>query len=59
MPRVELEPTMPVLRRTKTVNVLDRAATVIGFESNSKMKVTEVKVINWHYIYIKHSLTEH
>jgi hypothetical protein len=30
MPRVRLEPTIPVLERTKTVHALDRAATVIG-----------------------------
>jgi hypothetical protein len=29
MPRVELEPTIPVFERAKTVHVLDRAATVI------------------------------
>jgi hypothetical protein len=29
MPRVEFEPTIPVLKRAKTVHALDRAATVI------------------------------
>jgi hypothetical protein len=32
MPRVGLEPTIPVFERAKTVHALDRAATVIGFE---------------------------
>jgi hypothetical protein len=30
MPRVEFEPTIPVLERAKTVHALDRAVTVIG-----------------------------
>jgi hypothetical protein len=30
MPRVEFEPTTPVLKRAKTVHALDRAATMIG-----------------------------
>jgi hypothetical protein len=30
MPRVEFEPTIPVLERAKAVHALDRAATVIG-----------------------------
>jgi hypothetical protein len=30
MPRVGLEPTIPVFQRAKTVNALDRAATVIS-----------------------------
>jgi hypothetical protein len=30
MPRVGLEPTIPVSERAKTVHALDRAATVIG-----------------------------
>jgi hypothetical protein len=30
MPRVGLEPTIPVFERAKTVHALDRAATVIG-----------------------------
>jgi hypothetical protein len=30
MPRVGLEPTIPVFERTKTVYTLDRAAIVIG-----------------------------
>jgi hypothetical protein len=30
MPRVGFEPTIPMLERTKTVYVLDRAAAVIG-----------------------------
>jgi hypothetical protein len=30
MPLVEFEPTFPVLKRTKNVHALDRAATVIG-----------------------------
>jgi hypothetical protein len=30
MPRVVFEPTIPVFEREKTVNALDRAATVIG-----------------------------
>jgi hypothetical protein len=33
MPPVEFEPTFPVFERAKTVHVLDRAATVIGFYS--------------------------
>jgi hypothetical protein len=32
MPRVGFEPTIPVFERAKTVHVLDRAATVIGFK---------------------------
>jgi hypothetical protein len=31
MPRVGFESTTPVFERAKTVHVLDRAATVIGF----------------------------
>jgi hypothetical protein len=30
MPQAGFEPTIPVLERAKAVNVLDRAATVIG-----------------------------
>jgi hypothetical protein len=30
MPQVKFEPTIPVFERVKTVNALDRAATVIG-----------------------------
>jgi hypothetical protein len=36
MPRVGLEPTIPAFERVKTVHVLDRAATVIGFIASSK-----------------------
>jgi hypothetical protein len=36
MPRVEFEPMIPVLERTKIVHALDRAATVIGSESLSQ-----------------------
>jgi hypothetical protein len=31
MPRLGFEPTAPVFERAKTVHVLDRAATVVGF----------------------------
>jgi hypothetical protein len=37
MPRMEFEPTTPVMERAKTVHALDRAATVIGdvlFQAN-------------------------
>jgi FAD synthase len=33
MPRVGFKPTIPAFERVKTVHVLDRAATVIGLES--------------------------
>jgi hypothetical protein len=35
MPRVGLEPTIPVFEGVKTVHALDRAATLIGFSSYS------------------------
>jgi hypothetical protein len=35
MPRVEFEPTIPVLERAKMVHALDRAATVIGSHPTS------------------------
>lgn len=34
MPRVELKPTIPVLKKVKTVHVLDHVATVIGLDPN-------------------------
>jgi hypothetical protein len=37
MPRVGLEPTIPVFERTKTIHVLDRAATVIGHKVVPKL----------------------
>jgi hypothetical protein len=36
MPRVGLEPTIPVFERAKTVHALDRGATVIGFFATFK-----------------------
>jgi hypothetical protein len=33
MPQVGIEPTIPVFERAKTVLALDRAATVIGFNT--------------------------
>jgi hypothetical protein len=38
MPRVELEPTIPVFEKAKTVHALDRAAIVIGVCSFYKLK---------------------
>jgi hypothetical protein len=40
MPRVRFEPTTPVFERAKTVQALDRAATVIGNSS----KLTKLKI---------------
>jgi hypothetical protein len=41
MPVVEFEPTIPVIERTKTVNALDRAATVEGNIERYKVKNIE------------------
>jgi hypothetical protein len=38
MPRVGIEPTMPVFERAKRVHALDRAATLIGDLSISAIK---------------------
>jgi hypothetical protein len=38
MPRVEIEPTIPVFERAKTVHALDRSATVIGRNSITDLK---------------------
>jgi hypothetical protein len=40
MPRVGLEPTIPVFERDKTVHASDRAATVIGFLQDSLKKIS-------------------
>jgi hypothetical protein len=44
MPQVGFEPTIPVFERAKTVHVLDRAATVIGWNiwSSALKSVTAV-----------------
>jgi hypothetical protein len=39
MPRVGLEPTIPVFERAKTVHALDRAAIVIGIKFNTHINV--------------------
>jgi hypothetical protein len=41
MPRVGLEPRIPVFKRAKTFYALDRAATVIGLWSNRHHKFTK------------------
>jgi hypothetical protein len=38
MPRVGFEPKVPVSKQAKTVHALDRAATVINEDSNTKLK---------------------
>jgi hypothetical protein len=39
MPRVELEPTIPMFKRAKTVHASGRAATVIGSFSETNINV--------------------
>jgi hypothetical protein len=46
MPRVELEPTIPVFERTKICDALDRAATMLGSYSGYLEKLMK---------YIEHS----
>jgi hypothetical protein len=41
MPRVGFEPTIPVFKRAKTVQALDRATTVIGDSSTTGLKKEE------------------
>jgi hypothetical protein len=43
MPRVEFEPTTPVLERAKTVHALDRAATVSGFTLLTKNEIYQLQ----------------
>jgi hypothetical protein len=43
MPRVGFETTTPVFERAKTVNALDRAATVIGLNAHTSEKSQEDK----------------
>jgi hypothetical protein len=38
MPRVEFEPTTPVLERVKTVHALDRDVTVVGNQPLTSVK---------------------
>jgi hypothetical protein len=40
IPRVELEPTIPVIERAKTVHALARAATVTGEHSSHNAEMT-------------------
>jgi hypothetical protein len=40
MPRVEIEPTIPVFEKAKTVHALDRVSTVIGSLAISLAKST-------------------
>jgi hypothetical protein len=40
MPRVEFEATTPVFQRAKTVDAIDRTATVIGFLKGKAVPVT-------------------
>jgi hypothetical protein len=42
MPLAGFEPTIPVFKRAKTSNVLDRAATVTGTDCYSNMCISRV-----------------
>jgi hypothetical protein len=65
MPRVGFEPTIPVFERAKTDHARDRAATVIGTETNYKhftiyntnynnfKKVGIVQYLKWMVFHIK------
>jgi hypothetical protein len=44
IPRVEIEPTIPVCERAKTVHALDRAATLIGIQLITKQKFTVAQI---------------
>jgi hypothetical protein len=44
MHRVGFELTIPAFERAKTVHALDRAATVVGFFANNKLKFTSRNV---------------
>jgi hypothetical protein len=44
MPRVEFEPTIPVLQRAKMVHASDRAATVIGALKTNLVKIRWVRM---------------
>jgi hypothetical protein len=46
MPRVGLEPTIPVYERAKIFRALDRAATVIGVGVYHKVKLIKAKQIH-------------
>jgi hypothetical protein len=62
MPRVGFELTIPVFERAKTVNALDRAATVIG-SRNIAVNISESGkyLINWEkvkYFYFNHFIPD-
>jgi hypothetical protein len=44
MPQVRFEPTIPVFKRAKTVDALDRAATVIGLLHVRLQKLHESQI---------------
>jgi hypothetical protein len=50
MPRVGFEHTVPVFERVKTINVLGRAATVIGLDNTVRLKFIKIR---WLKIVVK------
>jgi hypothetical protein len=51
MPRVGLEPTIPVFERAETVHALDRAATVIDQDTLEPIEFSVVSLNSLMYIY--------